>query len=77
MAAKTLVWSVSPWPSAHSESEDQEVIQEGSGGYTTRISRLYYKDQEGMFSDAVIVPLQIFVGLLGIGKSGDWQKEHS
>ena len=36
----------------------------------TRIRRLYYKDQEVMFSDAIIVPLQIFVGFLGNGKSG-------
>ena len=26
--------------------KDPEVIQQGSGGYTTRIRRLYYKDQE-------------------------------
>ena len=27
-------------------NKDQEVIQQGSGGYTTRIRRLYNKDQE-------------------------------
>ena len=27
-------------------SKDQEVLQQGSGGYTTRIKRLYNKDQE-------------------------------
>ena len=32
-------------------------IQQGSGGYTTRIRRLY-KNQEVMFSDAIIEPLQ-------------------
>ena len=26
--------------------KDQEVKQQGSGGYTTRIKRLYNKDQE-------------------------------
>ena len=31
---------------------------EGSGGYTTRIRRLYNKEQEVMFSDAIIEPLQ-------------------
>ena len=38
--------------------KDQEVIQKGSGGYTTRIIRLYNKDQEVMFSDATIELLQ-------------------
>ena len=33
------------------------VFWQGSGGYTTRIRRLY-KDQEVMFSDAIIEPLQ-------------------
>ena len=36
--------------------KDQEVIQQGSGGYTTRIRRLYNKDREVMFSDAIIEP---------------------
>ena len=27
-------------------NKDQEIIQQGSGGYTTRIRRLYNKDQE-------------------------------
>ena len=40
--------------------KDQEVIQPGSGDYMTMIERLYDKDQEVMFSDANIVPLQIF-----------------
>ena len=26
--------------------KDQEVLQQGSGGYTTRIRRFYNKDQE-------------------------------
>ena len=38
--------------------QDQEVIQQGSGGYITKIRRLYKKDQEVMFSDAIIEPLQ-------------------
>ena len=54
--------------------KDQKVIQQGSGGYMTRIRRLYDKDQKVMFSYVNIVPLQIFAGLLGIGKSRDWQK---
>ena len=29
-------------------SKDKEVIQQGSGGYTTRIRRLYIMDQEFM-----------------------------
>ena len=37
---------------------DQEVIQQRSAGCTTRIRRLYNKDQEVMFSDAIIEPLQ-------------------
>ena len=56
-------WLVSPWLLAHSESEDQEVIQQGSGGYTTRIRWLYYKNQEVMFSDAIFF-LDIFKFLL-------------
>jgi hypothetical protein len=31
--------------------KDQEVIQQGSGGYTTRIRRLYNKDQEVFLQD--------------------------
>ena len=54
--------------------KDQEVIRQGSGGYTTMIGRLYHKDQEVLFSNLNIVPLQIFFGMLGIGKSGDQQK---
>ena len=46
--------------------KDQEVIQQASGGHTTRIRRLYKKrirrlynkDQEVMFSNASIEPLQ-------------------
>ena len=44
---------------------DQEVIKQGSGGiqqrsggYTAGIRRLHNKDQEVMFSDAIIKPLQ-------------------
>ena len=33
-------------------------IFHGSGYHTTRIRRLYNKDQEAMFSDAIIEPLQ-------------------
>ena len=36
-------------------NKDQEVIQKGSGGYTTRIRRLYNKDQE--------VISRIFIGI--------------
>ena len=43
---------------AAQKMEDEEVIQQGSGGYTTRIRRLYKEDQEVMFSDAIIEPLQ-------------------
>ena len=28
------------------DNKDQEIIPKGSGGYTTRIRRLYNKDQE-------------------------------
>ena len=35
-----------------------KVIQQGSRGYTTRIRRLYNKDQEVMFSNAIIESLQ-------------------
>ena len=38
--------------------KDQEFIPQGSVGYTTRIRRLYNKDQVIMFSDAIIEPLQ-------------------
>ena len=48
--------------------KDQEVLQQGSGDYiyiyiyiyiyTTRIRRLYNKDQELLFSDTIIEPLQ-------------------
>ena len=45
-------------------SRDQEVTQQRSGGYTTRIRRfttrirrLYNKDQENMFSNAIIESL--------------------
>ena len=39
-------------------------MTQGSGGYMTQGSG-------GYIFDAIIEPLQIFVGLLGIGKSGD------
>ena len=38
-------------------NKDQKVIQKGSEGYSTRIKRLYNKDHEFMFSDAIIEPL--------------------
>ena len=37
---------------------ERRTIQKGSGGYTTKIRKLYNKDQEVMFSDAIIEPLQ-------------------
>ena len=37
---------------------ERRTIQKGSGGYTTKIRRFYNKDQEVMFSDAIIEPLQ-------------------
>ena len=54
--------------------KDQKVIPRRSGGYAKRIRRLYDKDHEVMFSNMNIEPSSIFVELLGIGKSGDWQK---
>ena len=39
-------------------NKDQEVIQQGSGGYTTRIRRLYNKDKEVMFSNLIVEPFQ-------------------
>ena len=33
-------------------------IFKGSGGYTTRIRRLFNKDREVMFSDAIIEPVK-------------------
>ena len=39
-------------------NKDEEVVQQGWGGYTTKIRRLYNKDEEVMFSDAIIEPLQ-------------------
>ena len=39
-------------------NKDQGVIQQGSGGYSTMIRRLYNKDLEVMFSDAIIESLQ-------------------
>ena len=39
-------------------NKDPEVIHQGLGGYTTSIRRLYNKDQDVMFSDAIIEPLQ-------------------
>ena len=39
-------------------NKDQEDIQQGSEGYTTRIRGLYHKDQKVMFSEAFIELLQ-------------------
>ena len=36
--------------------KDWGVTQQGSGGYTAKIGRLYNKDQVVMFSDAIIKP---------------------
>ena len=47
-------------------NKNQEVIQQGSGGYNTRIRRLYTKDQEVMFSNVIIEPLQKIVLLNGV-----------
>ena len=50
-------------------------MTQGSGGYMTQGSGGYMTQGSGGYIfDAIIEPLQIFVGLLGIGKSGDWQK---
>ena len=50
-------------------------MTQGSGGYMTQGSGGYMTQGSGGYIfDTIIVPLQIFVGLLGIGKSGDRQK---
>ena len=50
-------------------------MTQGSGGYMTQVSGGYMTQGSGGYIfDAIIVPLLIFVGLLGIGKSGDRQK---
>ena len=36
-------------------NNDQEVIQQGSGGYTTRIRRLHNKDQELYKKDQEVI----------------------
>ena len=49
-------------------------MTKGSGGYMTQVSGGYMTQVSGGYIfDAIIVPLQIFIGLLGIGKSGDRQ----
>ena len=45
--------------------KDQEVIEKGSGGYTTRIRSIYSKDQEVMYSNRIIEPLQNFLANKG------------
>ena len=58
--------------------KDQEIIWQGTGGYMIRIIRLYYKDQKVIIYNPInSASPDFFVGLVGIGKSGDWQKPES